>query len=79
MENLFKSFDRNQDGHVSYREFLHSLIGQMNKFRYELVHKAYMKLDPYKEGIHVADLFSVYDGSRHPDVAMGKMTPDDAD
>lgn len=79
MENLFKSFDRNHDGHVSYKEFLHSLIGQMNKFRYELVHKAYTKLDPYGEGVHIEDMFSVYDGSRHPDVAMGKMGPEDAD
>ena len=26
----------------------------------------------------MADLFAVYDGSRHPDVAVGKISPEDA-
>lgn len=46
LENLFKTFDHNMDGVVSYHEFMQTLIGMMNKLRYELVEKAFIKLDP---------------------------------
>ncbi len=79
MENLYKTFDHNQDGVVSYHEFLSTLIGMMNKMRYELVEKAFIKVDSHHYGeVSMPDLFAVFDGSRHPDVAMGKMSAEDA-
>ncbi len=51
----------------------------MSKLRYELVEKAWNKLDRRHEGeLPLADIFSVYDGSRHPDVHIGKIGPDDS-
>ena len=56
------------------------IVGAMNKFRYELVEKAYHKLDPYhQDEVSLNDILALYDGSRHPDVAHGKMNPEDVD
>ena len=55
------------------------LVGTINKYRYELIEKAFSKLDPYHTGeASIQDIFAIYDGSRHPDVAHGKITPEDA-
>ena len=79
MENLFKTFDHNHDGNLSYSEFLDTLIGTMNKLRYELVDKAWTKVDPGHYGeASLPDLLSAFDGSRHPDVYTGKITSEDA-
>lgn len=49
----------------------------MNKFRYEICEKAFLKIA--REGFcSVQELLSRYDGSRHPDVAMGKCAAEDA-
>ena len=78
-ENLFKSFDMNHDGKVQYGEFFNMLVGTLNKYRYELIEKAFHKLDPHHTGeVSMHDIFAIYDGSRHPDVAHGKITPEDA-
>lgn len=79
IENLFKSFDHNHDGSLTYSEFLDTLIGTMNKLRYELVDKAWNKIDPGHYGeASLADMFSAFDGSRHPDCYTNKITPEDA-
>lgn len=50
VENLFKTFDLNGDGVIQYEEFLWTFIGQMSRLRYELVLKAFKRLDHYNEG-----------------------------
>ena len=51
----------------------------MNKLRYELVDKAWNKIDPGHYGeASLADMFSAFDGSRHPDCYTNKITPEDA-
>jgi len=78
IENLYKTFDHNLDGKVTYDEFLHTLIGQMNKFRYEIVEKAFLKIA--REGYcSLQQVLDTYDGARHPDVAMGKYGPEEAE
>ena len=42
---LFSIFDINQDGTISYDEFLRTVVGEMSLARLELVKKAYQKLD----------------------------------
>jgi len=56
-----------------------TLVGTMGKMRYELVDKAWRKIDPgfYGEA-SLQDMISAFDGSRHPDVHTGKMGPEDA-
>jgi Ca2+-binding EF-hand superfamily protein len=79
VENLFKTFDQNFDATISYPEFLHTLIGQMSRLRYELVEKAFNSVDRGHYGeVSLGDLFAIYDGSRHPDVHVGKITAEDA-
>ena len=73
IDNLFKTFDRNSDGHISYEELLISLVGQMSKNRYELIEKAFSKVAGAEGSCSLAELTACYDGSRHPDVARGKM------
>ncbi len=73
IDNLFKTFDRNGDGHISYEELLISLVGQMSKNRYELIEKAFSKVAGPDGCCSVAELTACFDGARHPDVARGKM------
>jgi len=50
----------------------------MPRFWYELVLKAFRRLDQYGEGaVSLQDIFSAYNPNRHPDVAMGKISSED--
>ena len=42
---LFSLFDVNQDGNISYDEFLRGVVGEMNQARKQLVRRAFEKLD----------------------------------
>jgi len=50
-ERVFKYFDRNNDGKITYDEFLNTLRGDLNDRRRGLVDQAYNKLDRDKSGI----------------------------
>ena len=79
VENLFKTFDINGDGVIQYDEFLKAFIGQLPRVRYELVLKAFKKLDLYNENqVSLQDIFATFDASRHPDVLTGKISAEDA-
>ena len=63
---------------IQYEEFLRTFIGQMPRFWYELVLKAFRRLDQYGEGaVSLQDIFTAYNPNRHPDVAMGKISSED--
>lgn len=48
----------------------------MNEFRVSLIKKAYQKLDVNQDGsVTLEDIAKLYDVSKHPDVASGKMKP----
>ena len=77
MERLFKYFDKNRDGRISYDEFLVAIRGDMNDRRTDLVKLAYEKLD--KNGdqtVNLEDMRIAYDVSFHPDFNSGKKSAD---
>ena len=76
-DRLFKYFDRNLDGTVSYDEFLRALRGDLNDSRRQLISLAFRKLDKTGDGqVTIEDLIGVYDVSFHPDFRSGKKTRD---
>lgn len=76
-EQLFKYFDKNHDGKISYDEFLVKLRGDLNERRKRLVGLAYQKLDKNHDGqVTVDDLRLAYDVSFHPDFKSGTKTSD---
>jgi Ca2+-binding EF-hand superfamily protein len=77
-ERIFKYFDKNNDGKISFDEFLSSIRGKMNSRRSALVAQAFRKLDKTADGVvKVEDLLGVYDGSFHPKFKSGEMTQKD--
>ena len=45
LDNLFNSFDKNSDGQINYNEFVSSIVGPLNKYRIQIVERAFDKLD----------------------------------
>lgn len=73
IENLFKSFSHSKDLTMNINEFLETLIQPMNKFRYNLVKKAFNFLDHNNSGqIDINHLMKNYNASRHPEVTNFK-------
>jgi len=74
---LFNYFDRDQNGHINYDEFLLGIRGKLNNFRRALVNQAFEVLDADHSGeLTIADLRDRYDAKNHPDVKSGKKTED---
>eukprot|EP00210_Caulerpa_lentillifera_P008664 g8263.t1 len=70
---LFRFFDRDCNGSISYDEFITGLRGELNERRKELVFMAYKVLDKNGDGqVDMQDMVSRYDASNHPDVLSGK-------
>lgn len=77
LDRLFKYFDKNLDGSISYDEFLKALRGDLNEFRKRVIESAYKKLDHTENGkVTIEDLRAAYDTSAHPDFRSGKKTRD---
>ena len=75
---LFKIFDRDGNGQISYDELLRGVIGEMNPPRQKLVKRVFEKLDKNHNGvIEVDDIKGVYNAKNHPDVKLGKKTEDE--
>ena len=75
---LFRAFDLNGDGSISYDELLRGVMGEMNGARKALVNRAFKKLDKNGNGIiEVDDLKGVYNAKNHPDVKLGKKTEEE--
>jgi len=75
---LFSIFDVNQDGNISYEEFLRGVIGGMNTSRTQLVRRAFQKLDRNGNGlVELEEIKQLYNAKQHPDVKLGKKTEDE--
>ncbi|OMJ67014.1 hypothetical protein SteCoe_35940 [Stentor coeruleus] len=76
-DRLFKYFDKNLDGSVSYDEFLRAIRGDLNDNRKRFIALAYQKLDKTGDGVvNIDDIKALYDVSFHPDFRSGKKTRD---
>ena len=75
---LLSHLDTNQDGVVSYDEFLYGVRGAPNADRQEIINQCFDKFDRDDNGsITSADLRVVYDTSHHPKVRSGEMTSEE--
>jgi len=76
---LLKAYDRNNDGVISYDEFIRGMRGSLNSRRLKMVVKAFKKLDKTGDGvITVDDMKGVFSAKHHPKVISGEITEDDA-
>jgi len=74
---LFSKFDINNDGTISYGEFLNAVRDPMNERRIALVEKAFHSIDQNGNGfIEVSDIKASFNARKHPDVLQGKRTED---
>lgn len=69
---LFRYFDADCNGVVTYEEFLTGLRGELNDRRQAIVDQAYAVLDKNSDGqVDMQDVVGRYDVSQHPDVQAG--------
>mmetsp|Transcript_3975 Transcript_3975/g.9445 ORF Transcript_3975/g.9445 Transcript_3975/m.9445 type:complete len:685 (-) Transcript_3975:353-2407(-) len=74
-EELFKFFDEDAGGTITYDEFLVGIRGEMNTRRSQLVLLAFDILDADKGGfVDIDDIADKYNAKTNPDVISGKKT-----
>eukprot|EP00903_Cladosiphon_okamuranus_P011643 g10951.t1 len=79
IEKIMGFFDRDVIGRIIVREFHRGLRGNMPKRRQLVVKDAYERLAANFGGTVTLDVVQrCYDPASHPDVASGRMSPDDA-
>jgi len=79
LEDLFRAFDVDGSGSISFNEFLLRLANPMNASRVKLVDKAFQILDVTGDGVvTVEDVMEKYDVSLNPEVVAGKITQEEA-
>jgi len=79
VDELFKLFDVDHSGTVSYDEFLKGIRGAMNPQRVEFVKLAWAQLDTKGKGVlSLEDIAILYDVSGNPLVKAGKLSKTDA-
>jgi len=72
---LLDDFDTNDDGYISFDEFLVAIRGPLNARRLGFIDQAYDLLDRNgDELVTVDDLAAAYDCSQHPSVASGEKS-----
>jgi Ca2+-binding EF-hand superfamily protein len=79
IDELFKLFDVDNSGAVSYDEFLKGIRGTMGPERVALVKLAFGQLDQRGRGVvTLEDIARIYDVSGNPLVKAGKLSKTDA-
>ena len=75
VSQIVKHFDTNNDGKLSFDEFLRAIRGDLNPRRQNMVHQAYKVLDKDGSGqVTIKDIEIAYDVSYHPDYQSGRKT-----
>ena len=73
-----KYYDVNQDGSISYDEFLSGLKDDLSERRLNMVKKAFSRLDIDGSGtITIDDISGIYDVSMNPEFLEGRKTRDE--
>lgn len=73
---LFRTFDADCSGYISFDEFLSGVRPKMNERRSELVTDVFSSMDVNNDGaLTVQDVSGKYDCSLHPDVRVRLTTP----
>jgi len=79
IDELFKLFDVDNSGTITYDEFLKGIRGTMGPERVALVKLAFQQLDQRGRGVvTLEDIARVYDVSGNPLVKAGKLSKTDA-
>lgn len=74
---IFKKFDANNDGTMSYDEFLFQIRGSLSKERAQVIKEVYQNLTGRCGGIFSADYAKkAFNPTRHSDVIQGFRTAD---
>jgi len=75
LTKLFRYFDAENKGRISFTEFLEGLQGDLSPRRLDVVKKAFQKLDKKGEGfVDVKAIHGTYNASKHPLVLSGQKT-----
>jgi len=75
---LLDEFDRNDDGYISFDEFLVTIRGPMNDRRKGMIGMAYQILDTNgDQSVTKGEIGAKYDCSEHPKVISGEMSAGD--
>jgi len=75
---IFKEYDKDGSGSISFDEFLTALRGELNENRKALVKRAYGKLDVTGDGfVRLDDIKQLYNARKHPKVISGEKTVDE--
>ena len=78
LQSLFKYFDLNQDGNISYEELLRAIREPLTGRRLEVVERAFASLDHHNHGfVRIEDLFEAFNVSQSEDFLSGKHTKED--
>ena len=78
IQALMKYYDIDQDGNISYDEFLSGLKDELTERRVNMVKKAFAMLDKDQSGvITISDISHIYDVSMNPEFLEGRKTKDE--
>jgi len=75
VKTIFKFFDEDASGTITYDEFLFGVRGEMNTRREQMVMLAFDVIDKDKSGcMDLDDITAAYDAKSNPEVIAGKKT-----
>ena len=78
INNLFNFFDKDGSGYIDYGEFVSGILGDLSKFRKDILRQVFDKLDKDETGfITVGQLRESYNPKEHPLVRQGKRSEDE--
>jgi len=76
--SVFRLFDRDGSGEISYDEFLRMIRGSMNKAREAIAKRCFNIMDKDGSGeLDINDIRQNFNAKQHPDVKSGKKSEDE--